>query len=73
MYGLDGKVALITGASSGIGRSIALRLAREGCDGALLDIDEAGAGSSRLGPLGAAGSAAAGGALGKALRAMPRT
>src|SRR3954453_15746190 len=29
---LNGKVAIVTGASRGIGRAIALGLAREGCD-----------------------------------------
>lgn len=34
--GLSGKVALVSGASRGIGRGIALALAREGCDVALV-------------------------------------
>jgi 3-oxoacyl-[acyl-carrier protein] reductase len=39
MQVIRGKKALVTGAASGIGRAIALALAREGCDVYLIDID----------------------------------
>ena len=38
---LQNRVAVITGAGSGIGRAIALSLARRGCHLALADINQA--------------------------------
>jgi NAD(P)-dependent dehydrogenase (short-subunit alcohol dehydrogenase family) len=40
LLSLEGKVALITGAASGIGRGIALRLAGMGAATVLFDIDQ---------------------------------
>lgn len=42
-YELEGQVAAVTGAGRGIGRAIALRLAREGAAVVVTDIDEANA------------------------------
>jgi meso-butanediol dehydrogenase/(S,S)-butanediol dehydrogenase/diacetyl reductase len=40
---LEGQVALVTGAARGIGKTIALALARDGADVAIADLDEVGA------------------------------
>jgi short-subunit dehydrogenase len=42
MTAIKGAAAAVTGAASGIGRALALELARRGCDLALADRDEAG-------------------------------
>lgn len=40
-YGrLEGKVAIITGGDSGIGRAVAIKYAKEGCDVAIVYLDE---------------------------------
>jgi len=40
LLSLEGKVAMVTGAASGIGRGIAIRLAEMGASVAVLDINE---------------------------------
>jgi short-subunit dehydrogenase len=42
MFEFSGGAAAVTGAASGIGRALALELARRGCDLALADVDEVG-------------------------------
>jgi len=44
---LDNRTAVVTGAASGIGRAIAISLARRGCHLALADLNEAGLAETR--------------------------
>lgn len=46
MSGLEGKIALVTGAATGIGRAAALLLAREGASVVIGDVNEEGAGDT---------------------------
>jgi len=46
MKGFSGKVAAITGAGSGMGRSLAVELARRGCEVSLADVNDVGLAST---------------------------
>ena len=43
MFGLQGKVAIVTGGGNGLGKEFAFALAREGAPVVVADIDEAAA------------------------------
>ena len=59
MSSVRGKVAVVTGAGSGIGRQLALELAKRGARPALSDVDEpVGVGGRRRHAVTAAGVAA---------------
>lgn len=62
MYGLQGRKAIVTGAAHGIGKAIAARLASEGCDVGIIDLDPAAAESTAAGLRGSGGTIAVAGA-----------
>ena len=53
--GLSGRAAIVTGGASGIGAAVALELAREGCDVAIVDRSPRGAGAPALSAIEALG------------------
>ena len=53
-YGFDGKVALVTGASGGIGRATAVAFAASGAKVVVSDVNDAG-GEETVALIGAAG------------------
>ncbi len=59
MRGLKGKTAIVTGAGSGIGRAIALRLAAEGVTVGVFDVNPAGAAETLAAVKAAGGTALA--------------
>src|SRR5260370_28122161 len=56
-FRLDSKVAVVTGAASGIGRAIAQRFAQEGASVRVVDIDEKAAADAARGIVEAGGTA----------------
>ncbi len=59
MRGLTGRNAIVTGGASGIGRAICVRLAQEGCNVGVFDINDGGAQETAAGITQASGRAAA--------------
>jgi len=58
-FGLAGRAALVTGGASGIGAAVAVALAREGCDVAIVDRERTAAAETVLAAIAAAGRRAA--------------
>ncbi|MEO8132121.1 MAG: SDR family NAD(P)-dependent oxidoreductase, partial [Bryobacteraceae bacterium] len=56
--GLEGKIALVTGSSKGVGKGIALDLARNGCDVAVNFHSDAGGADQTVAEIAAIGRSA---------------